>query len=97
MKVPTKPVKWWINDCEYMKIIYEYQSDFVCGEHYLSSSENKAHKLVMKPCHFNQILPCNKFKQVPPWHKFKKFDKQLSKYKQMMNISCAKSMTCSSF
>lgn len=50
-----------------MKIIYEYQSDFGRGEHYLSSSENKAHKLVMKPCHFNQILPCNKFKQeVPP-------------------------------
>lgn len=65
-----------------MKIIYEYQSDLGRGEHYLSSSVNKAHKLVMKPCHFNQILPCNKVKQeVPPRHKFRKFHKQLSKYK----------------
>ena len=22
MLVPYKPVKWWINDCEYMKIVY---------------------------------------------------------------------------
>ena len=49
--VPNKPMKWWINDCKYMKIIYvnrsrrnEYRSDPRSCKHYLSSSENRAWK-----------------------------------------------------
>ena len=51
MLVPNKPVKWWINDCKYMKFIYvncswrnEYGSDPCSYEHYLSNNENKVWK-----------------------------------------------------
>ena len=28
MLVPNEPVKWWINDCEYMKIVSFFQAYF---------------------------------------------------------------------
>ena len=55
----------FINDCEYMKIIYmncrqrhKYESNLHSNEHYLSISENKAWKK-------NQ--PCMGFEPINPW------------------------------
>ena len=51
MLVRIEPVKWWINDCEYVKMIYvncgirnEYESDLCRNNHCLSGSENRARK-----------------------------------------------------
>ena len=50
MVIRNKLVKWYINNCEYMKIIVvnrglRDESDLRSIEHYLSSSENKAWKI----------------------------------------------------
>ena len=47
MVIRNKLVKWYINNCEYMKIIVvnrglRDESDLRSNEDYLSSSENKA-------------------------------------------------------
>ena len=63
MLFSNKPMKWWINDSEYMKVISlscrlrcEYESDPCHNKHYLSSSWNKARKnfrpVLIKPPSF---------------------------------------------
>ena len=56
MLIPNKHVKWRINDCEYMKVIYlncgkrrKYERDLRSNEHYLSISEKKAWRKTFRP------------------------------------------------